>query len=344
MGVENFSESENERLNKGITLAQVDEFLALAQRWEDAYPGVFMPFKAGQDQIELGFILFTPWTTLTDVRINLECATARHFCATGYWLYSTLDIQEMEPMYRLAEQAGDLLVERFPDRGQFYGVFLNETEVGHLVPWRFRDSKVADYFAMLVRVCAAEREGADTVFFREDPESPLVERAYRDAKRRVKTTPLEVARLLLDVMEAARPPYSRTELLLRVIGGIAHAPLSAPARAIERAPDLSTTAGAVARVVDRLKQAGPGTLPDARFRSIDELGPPDARRIRLAFSLGGRDVIVDLLDGRSAGPCFLRSRHFRAIYHEDTPITSAPQRQRLASLLRLIDDGVDAAQ
>ncbi|MBI5482521.1 MAG: hypothetical protein HY906_26940, partial [Deltaproteobacteria bacterium] len=59
-----------------------------------------------------------------------------------------------------------------------------------------------------------------------------------------------------------------------------------------------------------------------------------------ALSLAGQDVIVDLLDGRSEGPCFLRSRHFRVIYHQDTPITSDSQRERLARLLRYIDDGV----
>ncbi|MBI5477734.1 MAG: hypothetical protein HY906_02695, partial [Deltaproteobacteria bacterium] len=286
MGVENFSETENTRLNKGITLDQVDEFLALARRWEVEYPGVFMPFKAGRDEIELGFILFTPWTTPADLRFNLECAAARRFSPTGYWLYSTLDIQEMEPMYRLAQQAGDLLVERFPDRGQFYGVFLNETEVGHLIPWRFRDPKVADYFAMVVRVCAAEREGEDCAFFRDDPEFPLIERPYREAKRRARTTPLEVARALLDVMEAARPPCSRMALLQEVIARIADAPRPAPeARAAAPARSLSPIAGTVARVVERLVRDGPVTVPGVKLRGIEELGPPDERRIRLARSL-----------------------------------------------------------
>ncbi|MCM2303924.1 MAG: hypothetical protein NDJ72_04430, partial [Elusimicrobia bacterium] len=85
MGVENFSERENERFNKRISLEQVDEFLALAKKWGRDFPGVFRPFKAGNPAVELGFILFTPWTTLEDLRVNLEAAAARGFPGRGYW-------------------------------------------------------------------------------------------------------------------------------------------------------------------------------------------------------------------------------------------------------------------
>jgi hypothetical protein len=343
MGVENFSAAENTRLNKGISLDQVDEFLALAKRWEAEHPGVFMPFKAGHDEIELGFILFTPWTTFADLRLNLEAAAARRFSPTGYWLYSTLDIQPMEPMYRLAQQAGDVLVAGFPDRAQYYGVFLNETEVGHLSPWRFRDPKVADYFAMVVRVCAAEREGQGSVFFADDSEFRVVEAAYRAAQRRVRTSPLEVARALLDVMEAARPPYSRTALVQEVLTRIAAAPRPSPAvRGGSSGRGLTGTGAVIGRIVEGLARPGARGMPDLKLRGIEELGAPAERRIRLSLSLGGLDLVVDLLEGD--GPCFLRSRHFRVVYHQETPITSEHQRERLARLLALIDDGVDAAR
>jgi hypothetical protein len=359
MGVENFSPVENERLNKGITVEQVDELLALARRWETTHPGVFLPFKAGHDQIELGFILFTPWTTLADLRLNLEHATARGFCPTGYWLYSTLDIQEMEPMYRLAQQDGDLLVERFPDRAQVYGVFLNETEVGHLVPWRFRHSEVADCFALLVRVCAAEREGAASAFFRDDAEFAVVARAYHEARQRARITPLAVARALVAVAET-RGPGSRAALLAEALARVAPVPASVPTAAADLAapaaptapaapdaappgdaapPPLSTMAVAVARSLERLK-AGARPLADLDCGPVTELGHGGARRIRLTVAFGGDSVIVDLLQPGSAGPCFLALRHFRAIYHRDTPLVSAHHRRRLVELLRLIDEGV----
>ncbi len=355
MGVENFSEAENARLNKGITLAQVDELLALARGWEAAHPGVFLPFKAGYRNVELGFILYTPWTTLADLRLNLDCATERHFSEGGYWLYSTLDIQKMEPMYRLAQAAGDVLCDRFQDRGQVYGVFLNESEVGHLVPWRFRDAGVADFFAVVVRVCAAHREGRQSVFFRDDPEFAVIEQAYREANVRQPITPLAVARGLLEVIEAGPAPGPRTALLRVALDRIARRPESTAApvepRSAANAPALaggavtrSSTADVVARVVDGLAHAGPGAFSEMEFQPIAEIGPPEARRIRLAFSLAGRNLIVDLHDARSDGPCFLRTRRFRAVYHRDTPITSAHQRQSIARLLSLIERGLDGAR
>ncbi|MCR4296191.1 MAG: hypothetical protein NUW21_11705, partial [Elusimicrobia bacterium] len=114
MGVENFSEAENERFNKRIRLGQVDEFLALTKRWAGAYPGVFRPFKAGNSPAELGFILFTPWTTLADLRVNLEAAAARGFPARGYWLYSILLLEPAAPISRLAEKDG-AITDAFPD-------------------------------------------------------------------------------------------------------------------------------------------------------------------------------------------------------------------------------------
>jgi hypothetical protein len=339
MGVESFSPAENARLNKGISLAQVDAFLALARRFERDYPGAFLPFKAGQEQIELGFILFTPWTTLEDLRCNLDRAAERRFCPTGYWLYSTLDIQEMEPMFRLARQAGDLLVARFPDRGQYYGVYLNETEVAHLVPWKFRDPRVADFFALLVRVCATEREGAGCAFFRDDPEFPAVAAAYGAARRRAPITPLAVARALLDVVEAAPSSAARAALLDEALARVAPPTAAVDPDAVP-APGLSARAAAVARVLARLEGAA-GPVAGLAFRPVEEHGPPEARRVRLAFSVAGRDLVVDLLDAASDGPSFLRARHFRAVYHAATPITSARHRDQVTRLLRLLDDGLD---
>ena len=217
MGVENFSERENARFNKGITLAQVDKLLALVKKWERAYPGVFKPFKGGRAEVELGFILFTPWTTLADIRVNLSCAEACQFAEQGYWLYSTLQIDRRHPIYCLAKNDGRILVRRFPDHGQLYGAFQNEDNVRSLVPWRFKDSKVSDYFAMLVRVCAAVREGKDCPFFRGDPEFLLAAELHIEASAQAKLSPLSIAMVLLEIFDVAQPPYSRTALLRRAI-------------------------------------------------------------------------------------------------------------------------------
>ncbi|MBI4677226.1 MAG: hypothetical protein HY748_06555 [Elusimicrobia bacterium] len=215
--MENFSERENARFNKGITLAQVDEVLALLDKWKRAYPGALKPFKGGGEKVDLGFILFTPWTTLKDVSINMECAKERHFLEKGYWLYSTLRILPDAPLHCLAKKEGGILADSFPDRGQFYGTFHNTGDYPDAVPWRFKDPKTADYFAMVVRVCAAALEEDDCAFFRKDPDFALARRLYAEANERARVSPLAIAFALLDLMEAARPPYSREALLREAV-------------------------------------------------------------------------------------------------------------------------------
>ena len=217
MGIENFSARENGRFNKDITTAQVDGLLALSRKWERAHPGVFRPFKGGGGLVEFGFILFTPWTTLADVRINLEAAAERNFGETGYWLYSTLVIYSDSPIYQLARRDGKVLAKRFPDRGQCYGPVKNEDSPDAVAAWRFRDARVAEYFAVLVRVCAAEREGRGCVFFRGDRDFELACGLYERVNQRVRISPLRFAFALLELMEAPRPPHPRRKLLRQAL-------------------------------------------------------------------------------------------------------------------------------
>ncbi|MCR4296606.1 MAG: hypothetical protein NUW21_13820, partial [Elusimicrobia bacterium] len=230
MGAENFSERENARFNKDISLAQVDEFLALMKKWNAARPGVFNPYRAGSPFVEIGLILFTPWTTLADVRLNLARAAERGFPGRGYWMYSILLLEPATPIFHLAKEAG-ALADRFPDRGQVYGLFKNEGELEDVRPWRFLDEKAADFFAMHVRVCAADREGEDCAFFRDDAAYARTLSLYREAKQGTEPTPLAVAFALLELLEAARPPYDREALLEAAIR------LAAKAAPLPRGPE-----------------------------------------------------------------------------------------------------------
>ncbi|MDP3541668.1 MAG: hypothetical protein Q8T11_04285, partial [Elusimicrobiota bacterium] len=218
MGVENFSERENTRFNKRITLAQVDEFLAMTKDWGRRFPGVFRPFKDGRAAAELGFILFTPWTTLADLRVNLEAAAARGFPECGYWLYSVLLIEEKTPLFLLAREDG-VLAGEFPDKGQYYGLFKNEGELREVRAWRFKDARVAGLFAALVRFSAAEREGASCSHFRGDPLFAAAARLHREtnAPPDGKASPLGVAFALLELLEAPAPRPSGEALLREAV-------------------------------------------------------------------------------------------------------------------------------
>jgi hypothetical protein len=333
MGVENFSERENRRFNKGISLSEVDELLALTRRWDRAWPGVFKPFKAGHEKIELGFIMFTPWTTLGDIRLNLDRARRRRFSDKGYWLYSTLHIRDVEPIHRLALKEGGILTPRWPDPGQAYGLFKNEGEAGPLVPWRFKDPRAADFFALLVRVCAADRERKGCAFFRGDPEFELARSLYARARARGRVTPLGFALALLKLMEKARPPYARADLLRQALVQARRA-RRGKTLSLKRTR-LSPAARAVARDLARLKADAP-----LRLLSVQDLPESGPGCLRLELSSAQGRVIVDLLDARSPGPAFLRSRLFRAVYHPSAPVSTPEQARYLAGLLRVADASV----
>ena len=46
------------------------------------------------------------------------------------------------------------------------------------------------------------------------------------------------------------------------------------------------------------------------FKPVEEVALPRSHRIRLALSVSGREIVVDLLGARSKEPCFFRSRRF----------------------------------
>ncbi|MEK7859526.1 MAG: hypothetical protein AAB320_10350 [Elusimicrobiota bacterium] len=342
MGAENFSERENTRFNKGISLDQVDEFLALTKRWGEAYPGVFKPYKAGHPVVEIGFILFTPWTTLEDLRLNLTRAAERGFPGRGYWLYSILLLEPATPIFRLAEKEG-VIVESFPDRGQVYGLFKNEGELEDVHAWRFKDPKVADFFAMHVRVCAADREGPDCAFFEGDAAYGRTLSLYREANQGAAVTPLAIAFALLELLEAAQGPYDREDLSKEAIRSATVRLAQPQAEARAPAPELSVEAEAVEGVLARLRGKNAGLFPGVLFAPVEEVQISNSRRIRLKMTAASRELVVDLLGAGSKQPCFLTSRHFRAVYHQDAPAPSPAERQQLSQLLRLIDAGVDEA-
>ena len=315
----------------------MDEFLALTRRWEALYPGVFKPFKAGHDKVELGLILFTPWTTLADLRLNLTRARERGFPEQGDWLYSNLHIHSNAPIYQLARRERGVLARRWPDRGMGYGFYKNQGEAGAAVPWRFQSPRAADFFALVVRFCAADREGAACAFFRGDRGFRQVSRLYA----RARVTPLAFAQALLETLESAPPHYRREAVLPQALalarGSVRGAPLAA-----DRAAPLEVRV--VAWALDRLRERRPEAFSSLDLQGVEAVPAPGPRGIRLTFSSAGRKVVVDLLERTSPEPGFLDSRFFRAVYLKEAPVTSAQQRQQLASLLRLVDAGVARAR
>ncbi|MCX5795142.1 MAG: hypothetical protein NTY77_06590 [Elusimicrobia bacterium] len=134
MGVENFSPAENLRLNKGITADQVHEAADFIVRATARWPGQFR-----YPNRHFSMILFTPWTSLQDLRLNLagisRCPLVDHAAA----LRGRLQLFPGRPITRLAEKDGLVArkgAERFYNSG-----CITQADQGE-VPWRFAHPEV----------------------------------------------------------------------------------------------------------------------------------------------------------------------------------------------------------
>ena len=135
VGLENFSPPELRRMNKGLTAATLARAVDLLQQLEADHPESFGLREYG------GFstILYTPWTTLEDLALNLQMVALFELSPLcGKLLSSRLRLYNDLPLARLARRDG-LLTEALTDpaldtaRRNFYPDEL---------PWRFANPEV----------------------------------------------------------------------------------------------------------------------------------------------------------------------------------------------------------
>ncbi len=148
MGAENLSDRENERLNKGVTAAQVERAVALLRGWERAFPGTFAFFEHGG----LGHITFTPWTTLDDLEQNFAAMDRMGLEYGALFLGSRALLRPGTPLARLAEHDG-LVASRFEDPAMARVVLAGCLKSGDPpeIPWRFAHPAVATIYSTLLR-------------------------------------------------------------------------------------------------------------------------------------------------------------------------------------------------
>jgi hypothetical protein len=135
IGIESFSQPELDRFLKGVraeeNVAFVETLWAWKERWGDTLDLA---------SCSLGFVLFTPWTTLADLRAcHAAFVRTRFDRLRGALLLSRARLYPDTALYYLAERDG-LLCARWEDAGDDnslrYGYF-----PGHA--WRFADARVA---------------------------------------------------------------------------------------------------------------------------------------------------------------------------------------------------------
>ena len=162
VGVENFSEAELHRLNKPESPARVERAVALLKDLQRSFPGTFRGSEErGSSFGQLSFILFTPWTSLADLRQNLEQGKALGFDENGAWLLKALVFHEGRPLTRLAMAENGVVTDRYDDIAMEYAITGMGSAYYHydVRPWRFQHPAVADLFGWLARVCAAWEGG-----------------------------------------------------------------------------------------------------------------------------------------------------------------------------------------
>jgi hypothetical protein len=154
VGIENFSQPELDRFNKGIRAEMNVEFLETLWRWKEQY-GEALDLS----HTAFGFILFSPWTTLEDLEANLIAIKRTRFDRLrGSILLSRARLYPDTALYYLAERDG-LLADDFASEGdnasRRYGYYPSH-------PWKHVHPEVA-HFAALATELAERNASRDIV-------------------------------------------------------------------------------------------------------------------------------------------------------------------------------------
>ena len=186
MGVENFSPAELQRMNKGTTPQLNLEAIEVLLRLERDHPETFSFREFGG----LSTILYTPWTTLEDLRMNLallrNCQIGE-LC--GKLLISRLRLIPGLPITALARKEA-LTIDS-------YGDPLFETARLNLynqeLPWRFADGRMAAACSLLIRLPFRSELAKERLYQRVQQSRKAAEVAGLEE--------LDVALALVDAME-----------------------------------------------------------------------------------------------------------------------------------------------
>jgi hypothetical protein len=139
IGFENFSQQELDRLNKGITVRKNEACARILKRLWQAYRDVFVNYSRG-----CGFILFTPWTTLEDLRQNVAyCRELDFSLFRDEFSITKLRLYKEMPLYYLALK--DDLLKGSEEAEPVHGYAPD-------FPWIFRSKHVERVYKLLIKL------------------------------------------------------------------------------------------------------------------------------------------------------------------------------------------------
>jgi hypothetical protein len=163
LGLESFSDDQLLRLNKGFRGVQALAAVRLLRELEARWPGAFH-FSG---YMSLAMILFTPWTTLEELDLDLGLVAHLGLEATiGNLFLARLRLHPDLAVTALARKDGLLAADTSDE-----GLVLNRRKLfPHELPWRFRDPRLELVNSVAVRLedATGAGEGDD-----DGPDDPL---------------------------------------------------------------------------------------------------------------------------------------------------------------------------
>ena len=314
MGIENHSPRENERLNKGLAPQVLQDGIRAVLGLAEDFPDVFA-FDGW------GYILYTPWTTLDDLRINIRELRALDPRSAGFALGTALQLMPGLPVTRLAEDAG-LTVDAFEDFPTDSGCIT--TWDGYEVPWRFQDPRVAAMYRLTRRFRPGRVIPAD------DPDAHRVQ-AWLDSLPDGDEDLLQAAEALLDVIDDAADALPSLEEHLEAAAAMVRARTPADATDDMPSPAQARLHGALQADIDAgALELGTFRVDTLRLRPTKEGG-----RIELLLEGGDLDPLEVLLEeAPKSAPAFLRRGRLALSYKSRDPV---PNEQEVAALCALLE-------
>jgi hypothetical protein len=264
----------------------------LLRRWEDAYPETLRFWRHGG----FGFITFTPWTTIADLRVNVEGLEwlSEFYPIPSLSYCSRVQLLPARALTLLARRDG-LLAPTFADAAFDSGCItcLDQCDL----PWRFRDPAVARVYRLIRRVVG------DAQVPEDDPDRRRVRAWFRgECYRRRRDLSLSVFRELVEVV-AECPDEEDIDRLLAGVSArlerfperISEAVVWGDAVQATRTPRLLALRTGLSRMLVRLRQEQSPLLAGL------EVSAP-----QLVATAAGTALCVRLVDAR--GPvevCFV---------------------------------------
>ena len=145
IGAENFSDRENERLNKNLTAQQLWDCLDLIEDLERRFPNGFSLADDG-----FAGILFTPWTEPRDLLANVDAAGRLGNDWLNKLIGTRLQLWGGVPVTELARHDG-LVTDEFGSISSVLASCVSDPDQREH-PWRFADPRTETIHRLLVRL------------------------------------------------------------------------------------------------------------------------------------------------------------------------------------------------